>query len=227
MCVGRRRPTEPRPSTAWFLRFARNRKAVSPAAGTSPVAAISSSTPSRDSLSKVLVATAAGIRAVRARRPAGDYVACRGQHVPGAAERTHTLSTGVADLPVAHEEVQRVAVIGHLPVVVGAVGGGHHRGLHSLADCRLAADSQRRPVAGAGAEAGALGALVLLEDVERAALGVDQDLPRPAGRNANGGGPSAGALWRRHRSGGAATVSAATAGDQRDQWHRQGGDQRD
>src|SRR5262249_24495432 len=100
----------------------------------------------------------------------------RGVHrVPARAERAHALAAGVAGLGVARVVVERVAVVGDLRGAVGALGDAE-QGLADAADALgIAAREQRRPVVGARARAAALARRVLLEQVQRLALGVDEE----------------------------------------------------
>src|SRR3954452_4593654 len=120
-----------------------------------------------------LVATAA---ASRAGRLTAGLVARGGQREPAGAERRHALAVRVAGRVVACEAVERVAVVGDLRGSVGALGGSDHRGARAAADRGLAARPQRRPCGGARPGAGARRPGVLLEQVERAALRVDEDV---------------------------------------------------
>src|SRR3954470_2104100 len=153
----------------------------------------------------------------RARRLGGDLVAGGGDHVPAGAESVHALAARVAGVLVARERVERVAVVGHLGLAVGARGGAHHRGVRPGGDGRLAACAQGRPGAGACAGAGALGARVLLEQVEGVALRVSEDLAEAAVLHPEGCRAPAGRLRRAARSGGV-VAATATARD------RQGGE---
>src|SRR5687767_9310898 len=69
-----------------------------------------------DSRAAMLVDTVAP----RARCLLGDLVAGGGHDVPGGAERVQALAVCVAGLLVAREQVERVAVVGHLRLAVGA-----------------------------------------------------------------------------------------------------------
>ena len=69
-----------------------------------------------------------------------------------------------------------MAVVGDLRLAVRAGAGRDDRSIRPAADRRLAGRPQGRPLDGAGAGARALRARVPLEQVERAALRVDEDL---------------------------------------------------
>src|SRR3954469_14574725 len=115
-------------------------------------------------------ALSVAIAATRARRCRGDRVPGRRQHVPGSAEPGVALAGGVAAVAVALEAVERVAVVGDLRLAVRARGRAEQGGLRAAARRRLVARAQRRPCGGASPRARALGAGVLLEEVQRAAL---------------------------------------------------------
>src|SRR4051794_11624474 len=117
-------------------------------------------------IARALVATAATAARARARCLARDLVAGRRQRIPEASEGVHALAAGVTGALVAGECVDRVAVVGDLRLAVGARRGSQHRGARAAAGRRLAAGAQRRPGSGACSGAGALGARVLLEEVE-------------------------------------------------------------
>src|SRR4051794_1559408 len=110
------------------------------------------------------------IAGARARRCRGDVVPGRRQHIPGSAEPGAALAGGVTALAVALIAVERVAVVGDLRLSVGPRGRAEQRRLRAAAGRRLAACAQRGPCLGASAGARALGARVLLEQVEGAAL---------------------------------------------------------
>src|SRR4051794_30594774 len=135
----------------WMWTAASQARRTAPSAY-APRMPISLAAPVRESLANELVATAAArVRAVGAGGLGGDLAARRGEDVPGAAKRRYALTVGVARGLVALEAVERVAVVGHLPATVRALGGRHHRGLRPAADCGLAGRPQGRPVRGAGA----------------------------------------------------------------------------
>ncbi len=68
-----------------------------------------------------------------------------------------------------------MAAVRHLGLAVLALGRPEQRLAHEPRHLRLARGEERRPVGGAVARAAALAGLVLLEQVEREALAVDQD----------------------------------------------------
>src|SRR5215208_317761 len=123
--------------------------------------------------------------AARGRRPAGHLLSVWSERVPACAERRQALAVGVAGLLVALVEVERVALIGDLWLVVGPGGGSDQRRIRPAADCRLAVRPERGPGLRAGAEAGALRPRVLPEQVERPPLSVDEDLAQAAVRDAD------------------------------------------
>src|SRR3954447_5257595 len=111
----------------------------------------------------------------------GGHLVAGGRHrVPAGAEGVHALAAGVTGALVAGEGVERVAVVGHLRLAVGAGGAAQLRGAGPGAGHRLAAYPERRPRARACSGARALGARVLLEQVERVALRVVEDLAEAA-----------------------------------------------
>src|SRR5215217_1024275 len=118
---------------------------------------------------------AARRRSVRPRGLAGDLLSPWAEHVPAGAEVGQALASDVAGLLVAGVEVERVAVVGDLRLAVRPGGGSDERGICPPADGRLARRSQRRPDAGAGTQARALRPRVAPEQIERAALRVDED----------------------------------------------------
>src|SRR5215216_2233118 len=111
-------------------------------------------------------------RSVRPRGLARDLLSGWGERVPAGAEGRQALAPGVAGLLVARVEVERVAVVGDLLPAVRPRGGSDQRAVCPAADRRLAGRPQRRPSAGAGAQARALWPRV---PPERAALRVDED----------------------------------------------------
>ena len=148
-----------------------------------------------------------------ARGLAGDLLSGWAERVPAGAEVGQALASGVAGLLVAGVEVERVAVVGDLRLAVRPGGGSDQRGVCPAADRRLAARPQRRPSAGAGAQAGALRARVAPEQIERAALRIDQDRAEVAlVRGADRRVLSAGGVGGRGR-GGIAVATPATADD--------------
>src|SRR6478752_10709551 len=111
-----------------------------------------------------------GLVGARLRGPLG------GDHVPLGAEGVEALALGGPALAgVADERVERVLVVGHLGRAVGALDRPEQGGLRARAGLGRTLGQQGRPVLGAGARAGALAALVLLEQVERVGLAIDDD----------------------------------------------------
>src|SRR4051794_10691710 len=154
----------------------------------------------------------------RLRRVAGDLGAGRGHHEPCAAERHQALTVRVAAGLVALEAIERVAVVGHLRLPVRPLRGTDLRGLRAGAGRRLAAHSDRRPGLGARTVARALGPLVLPEEVDGAAMRVDEDPAEAAVCDADGRhaacGLAGGGRRRRGRRGRARSAAApTTAGD--------------
>src|SRR5512133_965868 len=112
-----------------------------------------------------------------------------GHDVPLGAEGVEALALGAAALAVVtRERVERVLVVGHLRGAVRAPGRAEQPGLGTRARLGRALGQQRRPVLGAGARAGALAPLVLLEQVQRVRLAVDDDPAERAGTGLHGGG---------------------------------------
>src|SRR5205823_7988672 len=77
--------------------------------------------------------------------------------------------------PLELEGVERVAAVRDLPRSAGSPDRAEQRGLDPGAGPRLAAREERWPEGRAAPGAHALPRLVLLEEVERAAAGIDQD----------------------------------------------------
>src|SRR5512133_148014 len=179
--------------------------------------------PSRPAGPRLVAAAAAAAGAcARGCCAGGDRVAGRGHDVPRAAESVDALAVGVAGVLVLLEQVERVAVVGHLRLAVGARRRTDLRGGQPAADRRLAARPDRRPSDCAGAGARALGPGVLLEEVDGAALRIDQDLAEARARLADRCRLSVGGLRRSGRGGCVVVVAAAAGGDrQRGQRHRQ------
>src|SRR5262249_4223452 len=92
-------------------------------------------------------------------------------------------------LLVLDEVVERVALVGHLHLAVLALGRAQQRGLGGAGGLRLAAREQRRPGRRARVVTRALGRLVLLEQVQRAAVGADEESAELAVPCVDGGGP--------------------------------------
>src|SRR5690242_8207324 len=95
--------------------------------------------------------------------------------VPLGAEGVDALALDVAGSCVVGEVVERVTVVGHLHLAVLALGGAEQARLHARAGGGSAGRGQRRPRRSARAVARARAALVGLEEIERAAAGVDQE----------------------------------------------------
>src|SRR5438445_268469 len=104
-----------------------------------------------------------------------DLLACGREHPPGAAELVQALAGRLTRLAVAHEVVERVAVVGDLELAVLAPGRAEQRSAYTRAGERLAARQKRGPERRAGAVTDTGRALVLDEVVQRDALAVDQD----------------------------------------------------
>src|SRR4051812_8130233 len=155
-----------------------------PAVATSRPSANASNMPARP-WKRIELLLISGTRSVRRVRGSGwrraialalvDLAPGGREHVPLGAEVLEALAGGVAGLLVAGVEVERVAVVGHLAF---AAGGGDRGELAPERPARGGgrAGGQRRPRAQAGARAVALGGRVGLEEVERAAVAVDEDL---------------------------------------------------
>src|SRR5437867_4026425 len=80
-----------------------------------------------------------------------DLLACGREHPPGAAELVQALAGRLARLAVAHEVVERVAVVGDLELAVLAPGRAEQRSAYTRAGDRLAARQKRGPERRAGA----------------------------------------------------------------------------
>src|SRR5207245_133889 len=119
------------------------------------------------------------------------------------------LAVGVARAAVALEEVERVAVVGHLLRTAGPAGRRDQRSVRAAADRRLPGRLERRPVDGAGAAALAHRSGVPGEEVDRAALRVDEDVAEALVGNPDRRGRSAGGLRRAGRR----LAPAAAAGN--------------
>ncbi len=140
---------------------------------------------------------------------------CRPQTPRTRRRRTRqALPVDITGLVVPDEEVQRVPVVGHLPRPVRPRNRAEQSGARAAGDHRLAAGAQRWPRDRARARARAADARVGLEQVQRAAGGVDQNPPQSAIRNPDGrslDGRGRGLrrrrLWR--RGGGSATAAPA------------------
>ena len=92
---------------------------------------------------------------------------------------------------VAGERVERVACVRHLPLAVGPPGQAEQGGAYAASRPWLRGAEERRPVCRAGSVAGTDAALVLLEQVERAAACVDEHLAERRLSRARRGLPSA------------------------------------
>src|SRR5690349_196092 len=128
-----------------------------------------------------------------------DLASLRREDVPLGAELVEALAVRVARARVTGVAVERVPVVGHLHRAVGALAAAEQRALRAARGLRRAARRLGRPGGGAGAVAGALRALVGLEEVEGPALVVDEeraergavaglDRRRVAARRDGGGG---------------------------------------
>src|SRR4051812_32143549 len=106
-----------------------------------------------------------------------DLPAGRRHRVPLSAEGVEPLAVGLALLRVLDERVERVTVVGDLHASVGTLGGPQPGRPRSGRRAGLGGGDQRRPRGRARARAGALAVLVLLEEVERVSVRVDEDPP--------------------------------------------------
>src|SRR6266508_1897528 len=139
---------------------------------------------------------AIGVRACH-RRAGGAH------HVPQGAKGVLALAVLLPGAAVAGEVVQRVLVVGDLGGAITTLDRAEQRGLDGAARLGGAAALVDRPGGHAGAAAGRLVGLVLLEQVQRPTLGIDQDRPELA----------AGGRDRRHTGLPAGGGGAATAVD--------------
>src|SRR5262249_19144014 len=103
-----------------------------------------------------------------------------GDRIPAAAEAGEALALRLARLRVLDEVVERVAGVGDLDPAVAAPAGAEKRRLCSARGDRPSAGYKRGPVLGTVAVSGALRALVVRPDVERLAVGVDEDAAEAA-----------------------------------------------
>src|SRR3954447_21258108 len=110
----------------------------------------------------------------------GDRVPGGRQGKPPASEHVQTLAVGIAGLLVGRVEVERVAIVGDLRLAVRTRGCSDLGSRHGGSYHGLASDAERRPSRGAGAGALTCCSYVLLEQVQRAALRVDEDLAEVA-----------------------------------------------
>src|SRR6266536_192386 len=124
-------------------------------------------------------------------------------HVPQGAKGVLALAVLLPGAAVAGEVVQRVLVVGDLGGAITTLDRAEQRGLDGAARLGGAAALVDRPGGHAGAAAGRLVGLVLLEQVQRPTLGIDQDRPELA----------AGGRDRRHTGLPAGGGGAATAVD--------------
>src|SRR3954470_17112845 len=130
-------------------------------------------------------------RAETERSIAIDLLARWPDHVPLRAELLDALALGLSGLVIVVVVVQRVTAVRHLLGPAGACRRRQQRALEAWAGGWRALDGQRLPDLRARSVARALLALVLLEQVQREALAVDDigpELPmarldgrRPAG----------------------------------------------
>src|SRR5262249_13748235 len=116
-----------------------------------------------------------GLSAVSARAALADGCAGRGNRIPAAAEAGQPFALGLSRLGVLDEVVERVAGVGDLEAPVPALARPEQAGLGAAARRRTAVGDERWPVRGAVAVAGAPPALVVRPQVERLAVGVDED----------------------------------------------------
>src|SRR6266540_520760 len=101
-------------------------------------------------------------------------------HVPQGAKGVLALAVLLPGAAVAGEVVQRVLVVGDLGGAITTLDRAEQRGLDGAARLGGAAALVDRPGGHAGAAAGRLVGLVLLEQVQRPTLGIDQDRPELA-----------------------------------------------
>jgi len=99
----------------------------------------------------------------RVRRGSSDLVAGGRYRVPARPECHDALPVRVAGILIAREQVDRMASVGDLPGPVGTRGAPDERGIRPGTDRWLAGRHERRPRAGAGAGALALGSCVCRE----------------------------------------------------------------
>src|SRR6187200_930730 len=106
-------------------------------------------------------------------------LAGRREDIPPAAELVQVLALRGAGLRVGDVAVERVAVVRHLELAVGAPRRAEP-GTEGSPDCvRLARGDERGPDARTGSVARARRALVLFEQVERPTAPVDKDPAQP------------------------------------------------
>ena len=151
---------------------------------------------------RMAVDTAFSVGAVVAAVAAVDLRAGRREHVPLGAGELQALAVGLAGLRVLNEPVERMAGVGDLRRAVGAARDAEQRLLRprrARPACRRRAAAASRP---RRRPSRCCGPRVLLEQVERAAAGVDQD---PAERRAR--------RRRRSRRGPARGCAAERAAD--------------
>src|SRR5262249_54818984 len=94
---------------------------------------------------------------------------------PAAAEAGQPLALRLAGLAVLDEVVERMAGVGDLDPAVPAAAGAEQARLRAAGGDRPAAGPPRPPVLGTVAVAAAACALVVRPEVERLAVGVDED----------------------------------------------------
>src|SRR5436190_2715853 len=124
-----------------------------------------------------------------------DLVAGRREDIPLGAELLQALAGRVPGLLVGGVVVERVTVVGHLPLPACCRDRPDLGGEDSGAGLRLLVREQGRPEAQARAGAVAHVRLVGFEQVQRAPVRVDEDLPERGGANVDGrfgGGPGGG-----------------------------------
>src|SRR5262245_3299659 len=153
--------------------------AASPASAMAPSAyAIAASASARptdsDRCGSASVATAI------ARARPRDHVPGARQREPPASEHVESLAVRVAGLAVARVQVERVSVVGDLPLAVGTLSRSDLRYREVGAHHGVAGVPQRWPGRRAGAGALTCRSDVLLEQVQRAAMRVDEDLAEVA-----------------------------------------------
>src|SRR5204863_4535658 len=137
-----------------------------PSSGTGLLVTLPRATRARPARS-ILVRAAGAARRHRRR----DLVACRRDD----EEAFEAFTGDVAGVRVAREQVQEVAVVGHLVGPVGLLGGPEEARVQAGAGGRRPGGRERRPGRDAGPGAGARLARVLFEEIERLALRIHED----------------------------------------------------